>query len=121
MANTLTGLIPTIYKALDTISREMVGFARAVFKDSDVEQVAKDQVITYPIVGTRAASDITPGATGPNPSGETVLTGSMTMNKSRSVAFPWSGEEQLSIKPVYQKVLENQFAQAMRTLVNEIE
>jgi hypothetical protein len=121
MANTLTGLIPTLYKALDTVVREMVGFIPAVFKDSDVEQVAKDQTITYPIVATRSAGDITPAATGPNPSGETVGTGTMTINKSRSVNFPWNGEEQTSIRPVYGKVLEDQFTQAMRTLVNEIE
>lgn len=121
MANTLTGLIPTLYRALDTVVREMVGFVPAVYKDSDVEQVAKDQNITYPIVGDQTASDITPGATGPNPSGQAVTTGTMTISKSRSVSFPWNGEEQAAIRQVYQQTLEAQFAQAMRTLVNEIE
>jgi hypothetical protein len=121
MANTLTGLIGTIYKAADTVARELVGFIPAVFKDSSADEVAKDQTITYPIVATRSAADITPAATGPNPSGETLGTGSMTISKSRSVTFPWNGEEAASIKPVYEKVLEDQFAQAMRTLVNEIE
>ena len=85
MANTLTGLISTLYKAADTVAREMVGFIPAVYKNSDVEQVAKDQVITYPVVGAMSASDITPAATGPNPSGQTVTTGTMTISKSRSV------------------------------------
>jgi len=121
MANTLTGLIPTIYKAADTVARELVGFIPAVFKDSSADEVAKDQVITYPIVAARAPADITPAATGPNPSGETLGTGTMTISKSRSVTFPWNGEEQKSISQVYDKVLEDQFAQAMRALVNEIE
>jgi hypothetical protein len=121
MANTLTGLIPTLYRAADKVARELVGFIPAVYKDSDVEQVAKDQTITYPIVDARTASDITPAATGPNPSGETVRTGTMSISKSRSVAFPWNGEEQTSIRQVYAQVLEDQFAQAMRTLVNEME
>ena len=121
MPNTLTGLIPTLYRAADTVARELVGFIPAVFKDSSADEVAKDQVISYPIVATRAAADITPAATGPNPSGETIGTGTMTISKSRSVTFPWNGEEQMGLSEVYDKVLEDQFAQAMRTLVNEIE
>jgi hypothetical protein len=121
MANTLTGLISTLYRAVDTVAREMVGFVPAVYKNSDVEQVAKDQTITYPIVGAMTAGDITPAATGPNPSGQTVTTGTMTISKSRSVSFPWNGEEQASVRQVYAQTLEAQFAQAMRTLVNEIE
>jgi len=120
-ANTLTGLIPTIYKAADTVAREQVGFIPAVFKDSDLERVAKDQTITYPIVGTYSPGDITPAATGPDGSGVTVGNGSMTISKERSVKIPWTGNEQASLRPVYQKVLEDQFAQAMRALVNEIE
>lgn len=120
-ANTLTGLIPTIYKAADTVAREQVGFIPAVFKDSDLERVAKDQTITYPVVGTYAASDITPAATGPDGSGVTVGNGTMTISKERSVKIPWTGNEQAAIRPVYQQVLEDQFAQAFRTLVNEIE
>jgi hypothetical protein len=37
------------------------------------------------------------------------------------VAFPWNGEEQSSVRPIYSQVLQDQFAQSMRTLVNEIE
>jgi hypothetical protein len=120
-ANTLTGLIETIFRAADTVAREMQGFIPAVFKDSDLERVAKDQTITYPIVPTMAASDITPAATGPDPSGITVGPGTMTISKERKVSFPWNGNEQAGLRPVYQKVLEDQFAQAMRTLSNEIE
>lgn len=120
-ANTLTGLIPTLYKAADTVAREQVGFISAVYKDSDVAQVAKDQTVAYPIVGAQTPADITPAATGPNPDGQTVSYGTMSISKQRSVTFPWNGDEQKSIRGVYANVLQDQFAQAMRALVNEIE
>jgi len=120
-ANTLTGLIPTLYKAADQVAREQTGFIAAVYKDSDVEQVAKDQTITYPIVAAQTPADISPAATGPDPSGQTVSYGSMSISKSRSVTFPWNGDEQKSIRPLYAQVLQDQFAQAMRALTNEIE
>lgn len=122
MANTLTGLIATILRAMHTVSREQTGFIPAVYRNSEAEAAAKDQVIRYPIVATRAAADITPAASGPNPSGETVTYGDMTISKSRSVAFPWNGEEQVALgNQLYADALQQQFEQAMRTLANEIE
>lgn len=120
-ANTLTGLIPTVYSAVDTISRELVGFIPAVQLDATADMVAKDQTISYPVVATRTAGDITPAATGPDPSGETVGYGTMTISKARSVSFPWTGEEVKSVGSLHAKVLKDQFEQAMRTLVNEVE
>ncbi len=120
-ANTLTGLIPTIYKAANKVAREQIGFISSVYLNSDVQQVAKDQTIRYPIVAARSAADITPAATGPDPSGETVSYGDMTISKERSVTFPWTGNEQASIRGIYDDALQQQFEQAMRTLCNEIE
>lgn len=120
-ANTLTGLIPTIYKAANKVAREQIGFISSVYLNSDVQQVAKDQTIRYPIVAARSAADITPAATGPDPSGETISYGDMTISKERSVTFPWTGNEQASIRGIYDDALQQQFEQAMRTLCNEIE
>ena len=120
-ANTLTGLLPTIYDAADQISRELVGFIPSVYLNPKAEEVAKDQNITYPIVGAMSATDVTPAATLPDVAGVTVGAGTMAITKSRKVPFVWNGEEVQSIKPVYGEVNQNQFLQAMRTLVNEIE
>ena len=120
-ANTLTGLLPTIYDAADQISREMVGFIPSVYVNPKAEEVAKDQDITYPVVAAMAASDVTPSNVLPDISGVTVGAGTMKITKSRKVPFVWNGEEVTSISPVYGEVKQNQFLQAMRTLVNEIE
>jgi len=40
-ANTLTGLIPTLYRAAETVVREQVGFIPSVYINSDVDEVAK--------------------------------------------------------------------------------
>jgi hypothetical protein len=120
-ANTLTGLIPTIQAAADKVLREQLGFVGAVYLNPAAEQAAKDQSITYPIVPTMAASDITPGATPGDPSGSTFTTGTMTISKSRKVPFVWTGEEQASVGAQYDQIKDDQFAQAFRTLVNEVE
>lgn len=120
-ANTLTGLIPMVNDAADQISREMVGFIPAVYHNPKAEEVAKDQDITYPVVPTMTASDATPSMTLPDPGGQTIAPGTMKITKVRKVNFPWNGEEWFSIGPHQNTVKTNQFLQAMRTLVNEIE
>jgi len=121
MANTLTGLIPTIYVALDTVLRELTGFIPAVTADMNGEQAAKDQTIAWPVTPAASAGNITPATTGPTPTDQTIGPGTMTISKSRSVVFGWNGEEQKSLGGLYNKILADQFAQSMRTLVNEVE
>ena len=121
MANTLTGLIPTIYKGLDIILRELTGFIPAVTMDGSGEQAAKDQTIAWPVVPASSAGNVTPATTGPTPTDQTIAPGTMTISKSRSVVFGWNGEEQKSLGGLYNLILVDQFAQGMRTLVNEVE
>ncbi|MGA9771638.1 MAG: P22 phage major capsid protein family protein [Blastocatellia bacterium] len=125
MANTLTGLIPTIYQALDIVSREMVGFIKAVTRNSSAARAAVGQTITYHIVPAITAGDIQPGTNPPDDGDQTLGTDSLTISKSRYAPVRWSGEEQKSLTngadPQLQNILRDQFAQAFRVLVNEVE
>lgn len=121
MANTLTNLIPTIYLALDTVSRELTGLIPAVYRNSSAAGAAKDQTIRYPVVGAFSAADVAAAATGPDPSAVTVGTDTLSISKSRSVTFFWEGEEQKGLGNLFSDILRDQFAQAMRTLSGEVE
>ena len=123
MANTLTNLIPTLYEALDVVSREMVGFIPAVMRDSSGEQAAKDQTINIPIVGAATGYDITPATSPPDTGDASPGNTTMTISKSRYSPVRWNGEEQKSVghTGIYGSVNTQRFAQAMRTLVNEVE
>jgi len=121
MSNTLTNLIPTIYAAKDQILRELTGFVTAVTRDASGEAAAKDQTIRYPVVPVLAAADITPAATGPDPSATAQGSDTMSISKVRSATFFWEAEEQKGLGGLYNTILQDKFTQAMRALVNEVE
>lgn len=125
MANTLTAILPTVYEALDVVSRELVGFIPAVTRNSSAERAAKDQNITYHVVPAITAEDVTPGATPADSGDQTIGAQTMTISKSRVAPVRWTGEEQLSLRngdrPQGQNIIRDQFAQAFRVLCNEVE
>lgn len=123
MANTITSLVPTIYEALDVVSRELVGFIPAVNRDSGADRAAVGQTVLSHVAPASTASNITPGLYAPNDGDQTIGNVSLSITKARYVPVRWNGEEQkgLNSGAGYQSILRNQFAQAMRTLVNEIE
>lgn len=121
MGNTLTNLIPDLYNAADTISRELTGFIPSVYLNATADQAAKDQSIVYPIVGANTASDIAAAATGPDPADRATGNATMSISKSRGVTFYRTGEETMGLGSMGKTLLQLEFEQAMRTLVNEVE
>ena len=120
--NTITGLMPTVYAALDTVVREMVGYIPAVSKDPSTAQAALNQTITFPVVASGTVGDVTAAAYGPDPAGQTIAPVTLSISKSRSVALQVNAEEALGMgSSTTETFLRNGFAQAMRLLVNEIE
>ncbi|MEM6326030.1 MAG: P22 phage major capsid protein family protein [Bacteroidota bacterium] len=123
MANTLNNLIPTLYAAMEVVSREMTGFIPAVGRDSSADRVALGKTLSIPIAGTAAAQDVTPGATAPVNGGRTDNTVDITMSKSRYVPVLFTGEETLGLQGAgtYADLVRQRMEQAFRTLGNEID
>jgi hypothetical protein len=123
MANTLTGLIPTIYTTLDTVSRELVGLIPAVTRDGKVSRAAKDQTVSSPVAPAASATDVTAAMTVPTGGDQTIGKKDITISKVRAVPINWTGEEALSLSQGVGQagIFNDQLAQAFRTLTNEME
>lgn len=122
-ALTLTGLIPTIYEAMDVVSREKVGFIQAVSQDFSAERAALNQTISSPVVGAMTAEDLTAAAYAADTPNQTIGKVDMTISKSRSVPFGITGEETKGLQSAgtLGNINRDRIAQALRTLTNEVE
>lgn len=123
MANTLTGLIPTIYAGMDVVSRELVGFIPNVMRDASAQMAAVNQTVRSPVVPAITTENITPGATPADSGDQTMGYVDVTITKSKAAPIRWTGEEQLSLRKdgVISTVMRDQFAQAFRAICNEVE
>lgn len=123
MANTLTGIIPTLYEALNTVSREMVGYIPAVRRDSNAERAAVGQTVRVPLGEAGALEDIVPGQTPANSGDTTVGYTDIQITNSKAAPVRWNGEEERAVgsNGTYNRVLADQFTDAMRKLVNAVE
>lgn len=124
MANTLTNLIPSVYEALDVVSRELIGFIPAVALSATAERAAVNQTVYSFVAPPVVASDMTPGVTSPDDGDQVFGTTSVTITKSKYASFRWNGEQTRGINnggPGVASMQVNQIAQAFRTLANLVE
>lgn len=124
MANTLTGLIPSLYQGLDIVSRELVGLVPAVTSNSGAERAAVGQTVRVPITGVANVADISPAMTVPEPTDQTVTNTDIVITKARAAEFGVVGEEQRGLNANgagWENIQAGMFAQAVRKLVNEVE
>lgn len=122
--NTLTGLIHIIYRNLDVISQEAVGYAPSVSRDAESSRAAVGQIVTVNRTPPIAAKNIVPAMVVTEGPGVVMDPVTMTITKSRAVPLPWRGEEILSLVspgPGHNTVLDDEIQQAFRTLRNEID
>lgn len=124
MANVLTNLAADIYKAADTVGRELVGFIPASTINGDgSERVAKGDTVRASFTREATAVDVSESMTVPEGTDQTVDSKTLSITKSRAVQIPWTGENIRSVSNGigFETVYGDQIAQAMRTLANEIE
>ena len=122
--NTLTNLIPSVYSAIDVVSRELTGMIPAVSLDARSSQAAVNQAVYVPIApASNAIADNTPAMSVPSEADQTIGSTAITITKSKHVPFSWSGEEELGVNsgPGANGIQQNQIIQAIRTLTNSVE
>ena len=123
MPNVLTSLAADIYKAADVVGRELVGYIPAVTVNAGTEQAAVGQTVRSHFTRAASAVNISPSMTIPEGTDQTIDNKTMALSKERGVQIPWTGEEIRFVNggSGYETIYGDQIAQAMRTLVNEIE
>lgn len=124
MANTITNLIPDLYNALDVVSRELTGLIPAVSSDMTLARAAVGQTVRSPVAPAAVPGDITPAVTPPNDGDQNIGNVDMTITKARRVPVRWNGEQSKGLNnggPGRSNIMVDQFSQAMRALVNEVE
>lgn len=123
MANTLTDLIPTLYQALDTVSRETTGLISAVTVNAVSSNAAVGEVIRIPITGQNETFDIVSADEAPNNGDFELDHADITITKSKIYPIRWDAEQQLGFSNTgtFHKVLADQIFQGMRLLVSEVE
>lgn len=123
MANSLTNLLAPIYAAWDTVLRELIGYIPAVSLDAQAARASLGQTIYSPVVGAIVAADSTPGQLPPDTGDATIDTVSMTMTKSRHAPIRWTADEMLGLENSgnFTPIMQERAAQAIRTLINEVE
>lgn len=123
MSNTITGLLPTLYEALDVVSRELVGYIPAVTLDAQVARGAVGQTVMSFVAPPATTGDVTPGTFPPDDGDQTIGNVPITISKSKYSPIRWTGEDErgLNTGPGAKNIRVNQVAQSIRSLVNLIE
>lgn len=121
--NVLSAIAPSLFAALNTVSREMVGFIPAVNRNSTAERAALGDEVTVPIASAGELEDIVPGQQPKNTGGTTPDSVKIKMEHSKAAPIIWTGEDERRVNNagVYNGVLADQFADGMRKLVNAME
>jgi hypothetical protein len=110
-----------MYEALDVVSRELVGLVPAVSRDSKADGAAVDQTVRSPVVPAMTAADITASNATSTGTDRVMDYVDVAITKSRKVSFNLTGEQRLSLGENNGAIARDSFAQAFRTLANEVE
>ncbi|MCP3685570.1 MAG: P22 coat - protein 5 family protein, partial [bacterium] len=91
----------------------------------NLQRAEVGQTIRFPITQAQSSAAITPGQLPPDTGDQTVDNSTLTISKAQQVPIRWNGEEEQGLRtgdtPRLGGIQADQFAQAFRTLRNEIE
>ena len=121
--NTITGLIPDIYEALDIVSRELTGMIPSVSLNASANRATVGQNIRVDVEPEGTLVDITPAMVVPEPAGQTSGFTDIIITKSQASPFGFNGEDELGLNTGagYGTVRAGKIAQAIRKLTNSVE
>lgn len=119
----LDDLMPALYDGVTIVGREMVGFIPTVDKDATGEQAAKEEIIRVSTGTAGELEDVSEAMSTPGTNDGALGKVDMKISKSKVVPFYWGGEANKGVKNSgqFQKIITNQFADAVRKLVNAVE
>lgn len=124
MANVLTDLAADIYKAADTVGRELTGATSSVLINADgSERVALGDTVRSHFTRQATEVDVTPSMTIPEGTDQTVDNKTLSITKAKAVQIPWTGEDMRHVSngAGFDTIYGDQIRQAMRRLTNLIE
>ena len=121
--NNITALVPDIYEALDVVSRELTGLIPAVTMNASASAAGINQNIRIDVEPAGNVADISPAMSIPDPTGQTSGSTDIVITKSRAANFGFIGDDQLKLNSGagYMGVRAQKIAQAIRSIVNEVE
>ena len=121
--NTITGLIPDIYEALDIVSRELTGMIPSVSLNASANRATVGQNIRVDVEPEGTLVDITPAMAVPEPAGQTSGFTDIVITKSQASPFGFNGEDELGLNTGagYGTVRAGKIAQAIGKLTNQVE
>jgi len=121
--NTITGLVPEIYEALDIVSRELTGMIPSATMNASANTAQVGQAIRVDVEPVGNVSNIAPAMVVPDPTGQTSGFTDIIITKSRAAEFGFNGEDQLGLNSGagYASVRASKIAQAIRAVTNEVE
>lgn len=126
MANalTLTSFAENIFRARDTVSRELIGFIPSVLMNSDTAEVSINGTVnSLTTAEPTLNTTYTPAMTIPAGDDQTVSNVTVAIDQVANVRIPLRGEDVKKLENVgmYQNVVDDMFAQAFRKIGNTIE
>lgn len=126
MANalTLTSFAENIFRARDTVSRELIGFIPSVLMNSDTSAVSINGTVNSLVTAQPTLNtSYTPAMTIPAGDDQTISNETVTIGQVANVRIPLRGEDVKKLENVgqYQATIDSMFAQAFRKIGNTIE